>query len=286
MIAQPPQLLLKDNTPVLLWNGVEVKVPRLKHGVLFLMVNQIASQLTFCEYKIHLDYSRGRLVGVESVEGAEEHSRQLGGLDVDFGIEVGWDPVVVNRGDEGVAFFNTRMRNWLPSSDFTRPYLTERSVLMLINNVPILGLPDIVVNSDGAPKYIIELKTTNRPVNINYVNRREQFQAEVYYHMVNQLGFRVSGVAVVKVVRGLGIRVLDNLPGIVNAIEGNAERRLTKGLVVHVIKPRPIESVLKDVEYALQYWLGIRNASPSPGISRCRVCEHRRYCPFSLVKTP
>jgi hypothetical protein len=96
-----PTLKIINNEPIIEWGGEVYKVPRLKHGALFLMVNQLSTQLRFCEYRIHLDYTKGRVIGDEAVEGLYEHARQLGGIADEFSLESGWDPVVVNRGEEG-----------------------------------------------------------------------------------------------------------------------------------------------------------------------------------------
>lgn len=278
-----PQLMIIDGIPILKWGDSEIKIPKLKHGALFLMVNQIATQLRFCEYRIHLDFTKGRVIGNEAVHGLYEHARQFGGIDDEFSLEPGWDPVVVNRGDEGISFFNLRMRNWIGKSSFSEPYVEERSIITVVNNVPILGLPDLIINRSGEPWFIIELKTTNRLVNTRFITGKEAFQAEAYYHMMRGLGFKVNGVAVVKMVRGIDYKIVKDIDALIKLLEdGGTHREIRRGVTVHVVAIRNTAEFNRDIEHALGYWLGVRNAVPSPSPGKCRICDHKSQCPYSM----
>lgn len=118
----------------------------------------------------------------------EEHSRQLGISEDGIGLELGWNSVIVNRGEEGVYFFNSRMRSWIGYADFSKPFIQEVSLVMIRRDVPILGLPDLIINLDNKPAYIVELKTTNNPANLRVVRGRESLQTESYFHMMSYLG--------------------------------------------------------------------------------------------------
>lgn len=75
-----PRIELRGgDSAVLQWGGnEEFEIPKLKHGVLFLMSGYVGSQIHGCEYKLHLDYMRGRIVNDGIIDGLQEHSRQLG----------------------------------------------------------------------------------------------------------------------------------------------------------------------------------------------------------------
>jgi hypothetical protein len=280
-----PHIELMGESAVLHWGSEVIRIPRLKHGALFLMSGYIGSQLWGCEYKLSLDYLRGRIVNESIVYGLLEHSRQLGVDEEILGLDVGWTPVIINRGEEGAYFFNEKMRNWIGYADFTKPFIQEPSLVMVRSDVPILGLPDLIINVDGKPTYVIELKTTSNPRNIKVVRGRESLQAESYFHMLTYLGLDPRGVAVVKMTRGVDFRIIDNIDVIIKHME-NAEGAitLTKHVVMHRIKVRSFNDFLKDVDYALEYWLGFRNPRPNPGRGLCSLCEHRRVCPYSVVR--
>lgn len=282
-----PRMELLGESAVLYWGGDErIAIPKLKHGVLFLMSGYIGSQINGCEYKIHLDYLRGRIVNEGVIGGLQEHAKQLGVDEDGLGLELGWNPVIVNRGDEGVYFFNSKMRNWIGYADFSRQFIQEVSLVMVRRDVPILGLPDLVINLDNKPMYIVELKTTNNPANLKVVRGREALQAESYFHMMSYLGLNPRGVAVIKVVRGSEFRVIDNIDVIIKYLEGGEDFvRLARHAVIHKINVRGFNDFLKDVDYSLDYWLGLRNPRPSPSKGGlCSSCEHRRYCPYSVVR--
>ncbi|WP_291999690.1 PD-(D/E)XK nuclease family protein [Caldivirga sp.] len=283
VISQVPELNLIEGKPILKWGEASYLIPRLKHGVLFLMVNQLAVQLKFCEYRIHLDFTKGRVIGNEAIDGLYEHARQFGDIAGEFSLEPGWDPVVVNRGEEGVSFFNMRMRNWIGKADFTKPYIEERSVVALIKGVPILGLPDLIINRDGKPWLVIELKTTNRVNRLGFLEPREAYQVEAYYHFLRMMGLGVEGALVVKIIRGIGVRVVDYVEALIKAFTSGVNRsRLSNGVMMHVVKVRETVEFMRETEWAVDYWLGLRNATPSPSPGKCRACDHRSHCPYSL----
>jgi len=281
-----PRMELMGDSAVLHWGDETFKIPRLKHGILFVMSGYIGSQLYGCEYKVHLDYMRGRIVNRSILDGLIEHSRQLGVDEEGLGIELGWNPVLINRGEEGVYFFNERMRNWIGYADFSKPYIQEASLVMVRRDIPILGLPDLVINVDGKPAYIIELKTTGGPRRTRSLMTRELLQAESYYHMMRYLGLDPKGVAVVKIVRGTDFRIIDNMELIIKYMENGDDDlvMLTSNVALHKIKVRSFDDFLKDVDYALDYWLGLRNPRPNPSRRLCSSCEHRKRCPYSAVK--
>ncbi|WP_243665736.1 hypothetical protein [Vulcanisaeta sp. JCM 16159] len=156
---------------------------------------------------------------------------------------------------------------------------------MVRRNVPILGLPDLIINLDNRPAYIIELKTIGGPAGLGSVKGRDVLQAESYFHMMNYLGLNPRGVAIIKVIRGSDFRIINNIDIIIKQLEGGEDFvRLSKYVTIHRISIRGFDEFLRDVDYAIDYWLGLRNPKPSPSRGLCSGCEHRRYCPYSIVR--
>ena len=111
LIHDIPRLRIVDNDVFeLTWSNQAWRIPKLKHQVCYLMPSYLATQIYYCEYRVHLDYLRGREINEKAIEGILEHSRQLYGvkhkIDYDIYLEEGKQPVLINRGLEGVYFFN------------------------------------------------------------------------------------------------------------------------------------------------------------------------------------
>ncbi|WP_054853768.1 hypothetical protein [Vulcanisaeta distributa] len=62
------------NQPCSIGGDERIIIPRLKHGVLFLMSGYVGSQVHGCEYRMHLDYLKGRIVNKNVINGLQEHS--------------------------------------------------------------------------------------------------------------------------------------------------------------------------------------------------------------------
>jgi len=279
-LGDVPVLEAAEDGYVIKWGSDTYRIPRLKHGVLFLMSGHIASQLYYCEYRIHLDYTRGRIIGLGALEGFEEHSRQLGIPEEDYFVELGWNPMMLNKDAEGISFFNEKMRRWIGRLDMSKPYLEEASLLMIVNNVPILGLPDLIVNDHG--RLVIELKTTNNPRSLGKVGMRDLVQAEFYVHMLNNLGIPTRGAGVLKLLRGGRFRLLERINDVIDALESMEPTSLGDA-VLFPVKVRGFGEFLRDLERALEYWLGLRNPKPAPAPSRCRPCDHVNHCPYATL---
>nr|KJR71866.1 MAG: hypothetical protein TU36_05505 [Vulcanisaeta sp. AZ3] len=270
---------------VLRWGDAVIRIPRLKHGALFLMSGYIGSQIHGCEYRLHLDYMKGRIINKNIIHGLEEHAKQLGVNEEGIGLELGWNSILVNRGEEGIYFFNEKMKSWIGYADFSKPYVQEAALIMIRRDVPILGLPDLIINVNEKPTYIIELKTTNNLRNTMVISDRDLLQTESYFHMLNYLGFNPMRAAVIKMVRGTNFRVIKNIDLIIKYMESNNNlTTITKGVILHKVRIRDLNEFLRDVDYALDYWLGNRNPRPNPSRGLCSFCEHRISCPYSMVR--
>ncbi len=281
-----PALENDESGVVLKWGSNYVRVPRLKHDVVFLMCSTIATQIYGCEYKLHLDYAKGRLISEEAVMGIVEHERQLGVRGDSFDLEPGWNPVLVNRGEEGISFFNSRVKNgWIGKQDFSKPYIAEAAIAVVYKNVPILGLPDLIINIDGRPKYIVELKTTSNPERLVVVKEREAFQLALYAYMLRRLGVDIKGGYVLKVLRGTRFRLIDKIDYLMRMLEAGPNRAfIDKNVVLHKVEFEDDFLIERQLDFALGYWLNRRNPIARPCLGLCRICEHRRICGFSSVR--
>ncbi len=275
-----PRLVINDVGEVILHlpDGAVVNVPKMKHNVVFLLVSSISRQYAGCEYRIHLDYSSGREIRREMVEGIIEHARHLSerSTDLDIDVKPGHKcPILINVGLDGITYFNHAMRSrWIMKLKGDN-VLKEPAVLYIYKNVPILAQPDIVVSrSDG--DIIIELKTTSRDPRI--ISRAEELQAALYGYIFDQLGLNPKSTVLVKVRRGLKEKILDMLDRIVSYVEEGRDL-YTRDLVIYRVKIDN-EKLRNVIDWALDYWLYRRNPVPRPG-EHCKNCQHLRRCPFA-----
>jgi len=260
-------------------DGARIQVPKMKHDVVFVLVSSISRQYAGCEYRIHLDYRRGREIRREMIDGVIEHARHLNEKIVDLDLEVKPGqkcPVLINVGLDGVTYFNHAMRSrWIMKLKDLR-IAKEPAILYVHDNVPVLAQPDIVVFENGKCSTIIEIKTTSRDPRI--ISRAEELQAALYGYILAELGMPPRNVVLVKTRRGSSERVLDIVDRIVELADRGRDM-YTRDLVVYRVKVDK-EKLSSIIKWALDYWLYRRNPTARPGNS-CRSCQHVRSCPFS-----
>ncbi len=268
----------------IVWNGEQLRLPKLKHDAVFLMVSNIAIQSKICEYRIHLSYMKPREVGEASLEGIEEHGRQLGvraeaGYDLDVGKGV---PTLVNRGEEGVEYFNSVVgRRWIGKLDLSRP-TAEAAIVDVVGGVPILGQVDMVIPLQGSLG-VVELKTTGNRFAV--IHEHELMQAAIYCIMMRRLGYNCSNAFVVKVIRGTSFNLMREADSLASKLSD-----MSPGQAIRMgdtaIKDAKIDeaTIMRDVERALEYWLYKRNPTHNNTPSNCSHCDYWNSCPFSTAR--
>ncbi|GEM_PF-622635 len=291
---EPPRLVRTDEGLELVYGSQRFKIPRLKHQAVFITVSNIATQYAYCEYKLHLDYMKGREITRNIVAGFYEHSRQLGGGgSFDFDIEPipgHTCPVLINVGQDGEIYFNKIMsERWigklLSSTNKNRNYIVEPALVHVINNVPILAQPDLLILENDKPKIVLELKTTSGDP--KRVKPQEITQVLMYKHMLNLLGLNIEYACILKLRRGVPFKLLDNIDKILSKLHDNTGDRtyIDRNVVLHKVSDDKLrEDINKIVEWALGYWLYKRNPVPKPSPNKCRTCVHNRECTFKSLR--
>ncbi len=279
-----PRLEIHNNSILLKLNTDEViSIPRLKHAAVFVMASYIARQYADCEYKIHLDYVKGRKIRSEMIEGLIEHSKQLKSresseyVDIDPipGHEI---PVLINVGIDGIVYFNNVLSSrcifkLLNNSDNV---IKEPAILAVIDSVPILAQPDIVIIERGNIRAVIELKTTKHDA--RRIHKSEIFQVSIYSYILSRINLKPKNSILIKVRRGSNIKIIDDIESILERCE---EHREIHSRDISMLKVNiNYENIENIIRWAIQYWTHSRNPEPKPGI-RCRYCQHNARCPFS-----
>ena len=233
----------------------------IRFGRSYVTVSEIAQQF-FCEYKLHIAITEGRVETPQMEMGVLIHDEVFRGRSVSaeefLGI-VRSNPVVVAT---------------LP-------------LVFSIDGVTIMGVPDAVVFMNGTARAIVELKTSNKWLDRVFDN--EYVQAQLYAYLVHKLGLGNNPlVVIIKSRRDPGIvpdlrrRIYSTVIEYVSkAVEMPIKARF-RGFTMYVDNfDTSIEARLK---WAIDYWLMRREpqASPSPG--KCLACEYRDRCPFRNIK--
>ncbi len=286
---RPPRIELAEGKPVLVANGLRLEIPKLKHGVIFITVSNIVTQCAFCEYKLHLDYCRGRQISRYLREGIEEHQRQLGvrTANLDFDIEPlpgQRCPVLINVGEDGAIFFNSVMtERWLLSLLNREKVLVEPALVVIARDrIPILAQPDMAIIRDEKDVVLIELKTTSGK--IDSLRLAEILQVSLYGLLFRAYGFNVE-TYIVKMRRGVNFALYRSVNEVLSAADrANPVTYVKRGVAVHSVKLRENNDLIRHIDYAIDYWTYRRNPTPAPAHDKCKVCPHSKTCPFRLAR--
>ncbi len=288
-VDAPPRLIRTERGLALKYGDQDIEVPRLKHGAVFVLVSNIATQYSYCEYKLHLDYVKGREILSYIREGLYEHRRQLGNFEsFDFDIDPipgQKAPVLINVGLDGEIYFNKVVsERWIfKLIKESEKIIIEPAIVDVIENVPILAQPDIVIVDSNNTVTLIELKTTS--TNPYKLREQEKLQVQLYAYLLEKHGFKLKHTCIVKVRRHTRFILKNNINRIVELLDNkfNSIVKVGKDVVVHKINTSDCQTIENIIRWALEYWLYKRNPLPKPSPTKCKGCIHNRICNFKLL---
>jgi hypothetical protein len=226
---------------------------RLKFNQLYVKASAIAEQY-YCEVKVEMGHLHGRVETETKRQGSEGHETlQAGSL-------------MADRGDILRKIFSGE------------PMIVhEMPVLARYRDVILAGQPDAILFKDGDPIVVFEYKFSNSP----YPYRSYHAQARVYGRILDGAGFDTSDLFYAIAVapresrgdEGLFKRVIEavneNGPGEASLVVGDAHVYLYE-------YNQPAAE--RDIDWALDYWMGVRGAAPVDNPAKCRGCEYRDKC--------
>ncbi|WP_229709663.1 PD-(D/E)XK nuclease family protein [Vulcanisaeta souniana] len=236
--------------------------PVIRFGRNYITVSEIAQQL-YCEYKLHLSIIEGKIQTPAMEMGIIIHDEVFKGSRVSV---------------EGLV--NAVRNNEL--------VIATLPLMVNINEITVIGIPDAVLFMKGVAKAVIELKTSNRWLDRLFDS--EYVQAQLYAYLVNKLGLGVDPlVMVIKTKRDSSAteKLRKNIYSaaikyLVSTMEVPAKVKFRDFVIYINGFDRSIEAHLK---WALDYWLMHREPGASPTIGKCATCEFNDRCPFR-VYTP
>ena len=290
LIYEIPKIYIKNGKYYIKWGSLVIEIPKLKHNVIYLMPSVLATQYCFCEYKIHLDYLKGRLLKRNVIEGVYEHERQIGKSNFelpDIELKPGNENIVlINVGIDGLIFFNNIVsRSWIGKfinkPEFKDKLIPEISIMQIFNNVPLLAIPDLVIIHDKLKISIIELKTTK---NIQYLKPacKDILQLKIYAYVCKDLGLNVKSLMLIKLVRGTKFRIRNYEKTIFNFIESDSSiMRVKRDVLFYKINGINFSEIKDILINCLEYWLYKRNPIARPDKLKCINCEHFKICNFA-----
>jgi len=240
----------------------EGKGPTLKHGTTVIGVSELANQF-YCEKQVELSRLRGKTLTADMMIGRQSHEALLTGT-VKISLEKLWAEI------------------------FSGKLTVSREMLLLATHgkIPIAGTTDAIIFNDGAPLLLLEYKFTKRAIPY----RDRHVQANTYCYLLHQLGFDTSHLRYALVLASVDLRSDEefrnrSLDTILDSIKKSRVELYSDGNVEAkaYITDFSEKDAIDDVEWALKYWRGEREAFPTPEPGKCRACEYKSVCEFSLA---
>lgn len=235
-----------------------------RHKLPFIPVSSIAAQY-YCELKVDYEYTHGEVPSEAKQEGSIIHDQLL---------EM-----------EGTT------RDNLIQQVKERPICIASFLIgAKVNGLTIAGLPDAIVFLKGKPKLLIELKTTKGEL---ILWKDQEVQVKTYALLLESMGFDCSSLQIVvaKIKRSKElqpkIKTVFLRKLVKSLLDQDQTRHHVGGLPPEESQlftlPYKHEDMIKELEWAKQYWLEKREPIPTNQAGRCRACEFKNMCPASLA---
>jgi hypothetical protein len=223
----------------------------------YVRASEIAEQY-YCERKVEMTHLHGRVETETKRQGSEGHESLQA---------------------ESVEIEHTEMLEEIFSGE---PVIVhELPLLAEHGGVVLVGQPDAVIFKGGLPVALLEVKFSNSP----YPYRSYHAQARVYGRILDGAGFDTSDLYYVIAVAPRESRGDGGLFGrVIEALKecGSGEASFeVNGVHVYIYEYSQSEAVM-DLDWALEYWRGARDAASVDNQAKCISCEYQEKCPDNL----
>lgn len=231
----------------------------LRFGVCKVKVSDVAHQY-YCEKAVELDYEQP-VEQTEEMQAGEEAHEQIVSLLV---------PVTK---EQAVAEACQERRRPTPIYNF--------GVRWHHNGVPIVGNADRVFFKSGSVTVVEEQKFSGRPD----IYRSYCVQAKLYCLGLTAVGFDTSATEYRICVFQNSCRDCNKVPDRSCCILklDTTEYRCDRGQAIARMYAYKREDAVKDINWALDYWMGRRQAIPTKKPNKCRACNRKDSCSSSLA---
>jgi len=238
----------------------ECRNNRYRFNLPYVKISSIAEQY-YCEVKVHNEYKFGEISTEAKEEGRKIHEELIK-----------MKPINIEK-----------LVHLIKSRSL---YSCTFPVYAKINELTIIGVPDLIVFKNLIPYLLIELKTTCR--NINEVWLDEKIQIKTYAYALDYMGFDCNRLSliIIKIKRDknippreiLDIVIISHLTNKLNKLKVIEKKLNFRTYNIAYSK----EEILKKLYWAKDYWLEKRNPIPTRNINKCKACPYKRECKSSL----
>lgn len=157
------------------------------------------------------------------------------------------------------------------------------------DGVIISGIHDGLIFKNGKPVYLIEIKTTRNPKNLQRVHAGERFQAFLYFLSLEQMGFDVSNLKILipKVLQD--VRRHSFIPSLIRYLNDNKEdfeNQFEGKIRIHKysLTEKRRRDTLSKIEDLVQYWREQRPPTGADTYFKCKYCDFNTSCQKSLFR--
>jgi len=231
----------------------DVDYGQLRHNQRYVRASEIAEQF-YCEKKVEMEHLYGRVETETKRKGSEGHeSLQAESVEIEL------TEVLEEIFSDGSVIVH------------------EFPLMAEYRGVVLAGQPDAVIFNGGLPVVVFEVKFSNSP----YPYRSYHAQARVYGRILDGAGFDTSDLYYVLVVAPRGSRGdLKLFTKVVEAVKENGagETSLEVDGAHIYINEYHQPTAERDIDWALDYWRGSRNAAPVDNPAKCMSCEFNDKC--------
>ncbi len=190
--------------------------------------------------------------------------------------------------EEILAMRKTTVDQVVKNIDKKPVYAASFPLASLVNGIVLAGRPDAIIFEKGRPLFVVELKTTVGDPSILYQD--QEFQAGIYGLILDGMGFDCSDLtlAIVRWRRkepATEEQRKEFLSIAMHALPSKESKLIEEVYMgrarVHLV-PFNKEAILRQVDWAKEYWLSNREPLPTKNPWKCKACEFNINCPSSL----
>lgn len=242
-----------------IFNNLQGGKGSLRFGRRALSVSSIAKQF-YCEKSLELDYEHP-LPPTERMQKGEAGHESITTLAKPISKEESIKEALVKR-EKPLCIY-------------------EFSIAWEHNSVPIIGHVDEAWFREGNVDLVVERKFSNRLS----VYSPYHVQAQLYCLGLGEMGFNNIDTQYKIMVFKRSCFDCPNLaPGSCPIFIGDTtEFECDKGECISFTYQFDRANIIKDLDWAMNFWHGKREAIPTKVKAKCRACQHKELCTFCLA---
>ena len=225
----------------------------LRFNRILIGASDVADQF-FCEKKVEMRYTYGKIETLEKIRGAQAHEKLLEGM------------AKIDLADLWKKIYAAKPL-----------YVSEMFLLARYKEIILAGVPDAIVFNSGVPIVLFEYKFTRATQPSN----SHRIQVRTYGLLLQSMGFDTKklfhGIVLVDPKLRNDPRLRQN---VVDAVSENGPKEAvlkTEKAAIHIEKFSQ-DQAQRDLDWAIEYWKRQREAVPTDNQSKCERCEYRRKC--------